>query len=167
LEEAREHSTLEETAEATAVSLLLLKGRVPTILPTLKESEAKVNVLLNGEVLEVTLQEIQGGKVRFTLGGRCYLVEFESSVPTSKESSSKKVAKVSSHSGALLAPIPGVVSNILVQVGDLVSAEDPLFRLEAMKMQNAIPSGKSGKVTKIFVSVGQEVAAGEALAEIE
>ncbi len=58
---------------------------------------------------------------------------------------------------ALKAPLPGVVTDIKVQVGDNVNAGDTLVVLEAMKMANNLEAEKSGTVTAICVKVGESV----------
>lgn len=51
----------------------------------------------------------------------------------------------------VLAPMPGTISEILVEAGDQVSAEEELIILEAMKMENPICAPSDGKVTEIKV----------------
>jgi biotin carboxyl carrier protein len=57
----------------------------------------------------------------------------------------------------ILAPLPGVVIDIKVKVGDQVNPGDKLMVIEAMKMENEIPSEFSGIVDKILVSKGDNV----------
>ncbi len=65
------------------------------------------------------------------------------------------------------APIPGVITRLLVSVGDTVQTSQPVMILEAMKMENEIRAPRSGKVIQLAVSVGQVVGLGELLAEFE
>ena len=67
----------------------------------------------------------------------------------------------------IVAPIPGVVLSINVNLGDVIKVGDPLLVLEAMKMENSITSEKSGKVTAINVKVGQQVLQSEVMIELE
>ena len=46
----------------------------------------------------------------------------------------------------IVAPMPGKVVDILVKVGEEVLEYQEVLILEAMKMENAIPSPESGKV---------------------
>ena len=62
-----------------------------------------------------------------------------------------------------MAPIPGKVVAIHVKVGDRVSADQVVLKLEAMKMENDIVSAVSGTVTEIAVSEGTEAAGGQLL----
>jgi biotin carboxyl carrier protein len=57
----------------------------------------------------------------------------------------------------LKAPMPGLVRQILVQVGEEVSKDTPLLILEAMKMENVIKSQSEGKIKSVQVNQGQAV----------
>jgi len=70
-------------------------------------------------------------------------------------------------SNAIKAPLPGVVTEIKVNVGDTVSAGDTVLILEAMKMANNIDAEKDGKVTAICVKVGESVMEDSPLIVIE
>ncbi len=68
------------------------------------------------------------------------------------------------HSGReLKADMPGLVVAIKCEVGDQVKAGQPLIVLEAMKMQNELPSPGDGTVEEIFVKAGQSVESGALL----
>ena len=64
------------------------------------------------------------------------------------------------------APIPGLISRILVAAGDMVEAGDTVVILEAMKMENEIRSQASGVVKKVHVKVGDTAVRNELLLEI-
>ena len=68
---------------------------------------------------------------------------------------------------AVKAPLPGVITEIKVNVGDTVSAGDTVVVLEAMKMANNIEAEKSGKVTAICVKQGESVMEDSPLVVIE
>ncbi len=65
--------------------------------------------------------------------------------------------------GTVIAPLPGVVVAISVDVGDVVQPGDELCVLEAMKMKNPIKSTLSGKITAVHVNVGEQVQHGAPL----
>ncbi len=67
----------------------------------------------------------------------------------------------------IVAPMPGKVVRILVEVGAEVEAGAGLIVVEAMKMQNEMKSPKIGKVTSISVAEGATVNAGDVLAVVE
>lgn len=70
-------------------------------------------------------------------------------------------------SGHIPAPMPGVVFNVKVKVGDKVTKGDPLVVLSAMKMETNVVSAISGKVKALHVVTGTQVAAGDLIVEIE
>ena len=57
----------------------------------------------------------------------------------------------------VIAPIPGVVVELNVKVGDRVSYGQVVCLLEAMKMRNPLRVAKPGVVTEIKVQPGQHV----------
>jgi len=68
--------------------------------------------------------------------------------------------------GSLLAPMPGSVTRIAAELGQQVSAGQPLLWLEAMKMEHTISAPADGVVTELPVTVGKQVGVGETLAVI-
>ena len=65
------------------------------------------------------------------------------------------------------APMSGTVIDITAAVGDEVAAGAPLLKLEAMKMQNIIPSPKDGTVREILVRKGDAVSTGTPMVIID
>jgi propionyl-CoA carboxylase alpha chain len=70
-------------------------------------------------------------------------------------------------SGSLLAPMPGTVVSVKVEVGAEVAAGDVVLVLEAMKMQHTVTAPHAGAVAKVNVEPGAQVASGEVLAVVE
>jgi propionyl-CoA carboxylase alpha chain len=68
--------------------------------------------------------------------------------------------------GSLLAPMPGVVTRVGVQVGDEVKQGQPLLWLEAMKMEHTISAPADGMVGELRVQAGQQVEVGAVLAVV-
>ena len=79
---------------------------------------------------------------------------------------SKPAAAATGDGKAVKAPLPGVVLDILVSVGQQVTAADTVVTLEAMKMENSIKAGVDGKVLSINVAKGDSVLEGAALVTI-
>ena len=69
--------------------------------------------------------------------------------------------------GRVKAPIPGQITQVLVQLDEQVASGQPLMILEAMKMENEIRAPRSGRVKLMNVEPGRRVALSELLAEIE
>jgi biotin carboxyl carrier protein len=76
------------------------------------------------------------------------------------------VARPVSGDGRVKAPIPGLITRVLVEVGDHVEPGQPLLVLEAMKMENEIRAPRAGIVSRLDIAPGQGVALHEVLAEI-
>ena len=68
--------------------------------------------------------------------------------------------------GLISAQIPGLVTKIFHAPGDVVKEGDPLFLIEAMKMENEIKSPVEGVVKRIGVAEGQTVEKGTNIIEI-
>jgi biotin carboxyl carrier protein len=67
----------------------------------------------------------------------------------------------------VLAPMPGNILEVLVNVGDAVKEDDELVILEAMKMENPICSPVDGTVKEIKVKAKDVVEADQLLVVIE
>ncbi|MEI8134568.1 MAG: biotin/lipoyl-containing protein [bacterium] len=67
----------------------------------------------------------------------------------------------------LKAPMPGMVRAIHVSIGDSVKKNTPVLVLEAMKMENSIAAGFTGKVKRIYVETGLSIEKNGALIEFE
>lgn len=65
------------------------------------------------------------------------------------------------------APMPGLIWDIKVQVGDVVKAGDVVLVLVAMKMENALKSSGDGVVKSIKVNKGDSVDKNQVLIEFE
>ena len=68
---------------------------------------------------------------------------------------------------AVVAPMPGTVIRVEVVAGEAIRARQPLVVLEAMKMEIPVHSPFDGTVKNVHVSVGDRVAGGALLAELE
>ena len=68
--------------------------------------------------------------------------------------------------GGLEAPMPGVVTRVLVAAGDAVVKGQPLEALEAMKMEHVIRAPRDGVVQRVAARAGEMVSGGVALVEL-
>ena len=132
---------------------------------------------INGTVYNVTVGDIENNMAQVEVNGTPYKVEMEQTVapvavstprPSAAPrtiSGEKVIAKptTTGGTGAIKAPLPGVVLDIKVNVGDAVNAGDTVVILEAMKMENNINADKSGVVKSISVNKGDSVLEGAEL----
>ncbi len=62
--------------------------------------------------------------------------------------------------GAVRSPLPGVILELHVKVGDEVKRGQKIAILEAMKMENVINADRDGKVTEVKINKGDSVLEG-------
>lgn len=140
------------------------------------------NYKINGNSYKVGIGDIDNGIAQVEVNGIPYKVELEQKsapvtvVKTARPSAAprttsgeKIISKPSVAAGAssVKAPLPGVVVQITVNVGDTVKAADTVAVLEAMKMENAIHAGRDGKVASIDVKPGDSVLEGTSIITLE
>jgi Biotin carboxyl carrier protein len=129
-------------------------------------------------------------KFKISIDGKEYLVEMEeigapqpvaqTAVPQAIPAAQPVVAEqpvsvptpvpAASPSGngeVISAPMPGNIIDVLVKVGDVVSVDQCLVILEAMKMENEIVAPIAGTVTEIFVTKGSAIDVGQPMITIE
>ena len=68
---------------------------------------------------------------------------------------------------AIKAPMPGLILEINVAVGQTVKENDNLLILTAMKMENSLLSPREGIIKSISIKVGDSVVKGALLIEFE
>lgn len=66
----------------------------------------------------------------------------------------------------MVAPMPGQVVKVNVNVGDVVKKKQCCVIVEAMKMENELNSAIEGTVTAVHVEAGQQVEAMQPLVEV-
>jgi pyruvate carboxylase subunit B len=67
----------------------------------------------------------------------------------------------------LIAPMPGMIVRVTVQVGDRVQAGQGLVVMEAMKMENELRAAAGGTVKAVHAKPGTPVEKGALLLELE
>lgn len=85
--------------------------------------------------------------------------------PTPVKQPEVPVSSVSASTAAdtMVAPMPGNILKILVEVGQTVKENQPIMILEAMKMENEIVAEKAGIIKAIYVDQGMMVNPGDSL----
>jgi acetyl/propionyl-CoA carboxylase alpha subunit len=67
----------------------------------------------------------------------------------------------------LIAPMPGMIVRVAVQVGDIVTPGQGLVVMEAMKMENELRATSAGTVKAVLAQPGTAVDKGAVLLELE
>lgn len=148
------------------LSKIFVDGEVYDI-KVLKEYPNDVYALsVNNKIF--TIKANQNGKNNIEILTTGFIYDFE--VKTSTSALLEKFVKQSGTGkqkvNGIVAPMPGMVVKLNCAVGDEVSLNDKLIIVEAMKMENALSSPLSGKVTKINAQEGKPVDKGAVLIEI-
>jgi len=155
----------------------------------------KYNFRINGHDYQVDVNSVEGGIADVTVNGTDYKVELADAVPAPAQQAVRPAPQTVS-TGApavtpqatapaaqtaaqtttasapqgkgevVTAPLPGVILDIKVKVGDAVKAGQTVAVLEAMKMENEIESTASGTVTAVNAGKGDSVLEGAAIITI-
>lgn len=102
--------------------------------------------------------------VAFELNGYARRVEIRDYSAASKVVSYKKVSHPDKEVGA---PLQGKLSQIKVKAGDVVKAKEPLFVIEAMKMESTVAAPRDGVVKAIHVPAGSMLQQDDLVLELE
>ena len=133
---------------------------------------------INGNEYNVAVEELEGNKANVTVNGKSYEVELDrpekpavskpvvarpaaapAAAPAPTAAPAPKAAPAAGGVG-IKAPLPGVILDIKVKVGDAVTKGQTIAILEAMKMENNINADREGTVVSINVEKGQSIAEG-------
>ena len=151
----------------------------------LDRNSERWRIMLDGQSVEANVVEVAPNVISVLLGGHAFEFHITQSsdgllkLQTGSQEVSAEVADPRAWRGRrhgpleaqgrqqVVAPMPGKVIRVLVNVGDKVEAGQGLLVVEAMKMQNEIRSPKRGIVERILAAEGQPVNAGEILAWVE
>lgn len=153
----------------------------------------KYNFRINGHDYQVDVNSVEGGIADVTVNGTDYKVELADAVPAPAQQAARpapqatftaatapqatapaaqptaQTATASAPQGkgeVVTAPLPGVILDIKVKVGDAVKAGQTVAVLEAMKMENEIEATASGTVTAVNAGKGDSVLEGAAIITI-
>ena len=148
----------------------------------------KYHLTINETPYEVDIGEIEGEQVAVRVNGEPYRVALQNPADLTGQTARTPIATVdptpeavpaksvkvpplplrtASGSGSVLAPIPGLILDIKVTVGESVVAGQSVATIEAMKMENSLTSAVSGTVKEIRAQKGAQVATGDVIMVIE
>ena len=133
---------------------------------------------INGNEYAVAVNEVCDTTAKVTVNGEEYTVEWEKPVeekpvvkvqPAAAKPAAAAPAPAAKPTAApagghgIKTPLPGVIIDVKVNIGDTVAKGQTVVVLEAMKMENNINANRDGKVTAIQVAKGDTVADGAVL----
>ncbi len=127
---------------------------------------------INGNDYSVEINSVEGNVADVSVNGASYKVEMENApaaapapvaaqapaAPAPAAAPATAPAKAPQGEGtAVKPPMPGVILEVSVQVGDVVKKDQKVAVLEAMKMENEICAPMAGTVTAVLVNKGDSV----------
>lgn len=137
---------------------------------------------INGNVYAVAITSIEENIAQVEVNGTPYKVEMDKPAkkqvrpltrpqkrPTAQDGSPVTVSRPSTAgtvAGVINSPLPGVILDVDVTVGQTVSKGDKIATLEAMKMENSILADRDGAITEIYINKGDSVLEGAAIVKI-
>lgn len=141
---------------------------------------------INGAQFDVTIDSIVGSKAKVEVNGIPFEVEMQGSslveealptvsteapaaAPAAAAPAAADAPAATNGPGAgapVKAPLPGVVTKVLVAAGQAVKKGETVLVLEAMKMENNITAETDGTITGICVAAGDSVMEGTTLLTI-
>ncbi|MDR1780433.1 MAG: acetyl-CoA carboxylase biotin carboxyl carrier protein subunit [Tannerella sp.] len=132
---------------------------------------------INGNLYNVTVSKVEDTVAEVEVNGTPYKISMDKpakkhvvTIKRPAQTSAPAVSKPAASSGgakAVKTPLPGVILSIDCKVGDVVKKGQKLLVLEAMKMENVIPSDRDGTVAEIKVNKGDSVLEGADLVIIK
>jgi len=136
----------------------------------------KVSVKIDGQTYRVEIQDINKRPIVAIVDGETFEIQPEtelgtSSAPESPTETKPAPVKLTASAPqtitgkALLAPLPGIVTEIFVLPGAQVEAGQPVCVIEAMKMKNTIRADRTGTVANVPISPGQSLKHKQVLVE--
>ena len=151
--------------EVGADNTVLINGEPHTIDFKSIDNGSLFSLLLDSASWEALVQR-EGDQYRIMIEGQLHLVDVQ-------DERTRKIAKVTKGAGAptgeiaIKAPMPGLVREVNVNLGDTVAARQGIVILEAMKMENEIRAPRAGAVKEIRVKAGDKVEQGQVLVVIK
>ena len=134
---------------------------------------------INGNPYTVVISDIVDNVAQVEVNGVPYKIEMEKSVkaaapvvkPVAKPAAAPAAQTAPAAGGGkksgVKSPLPGVILDVKVKVGDAVKRGQTVVVLEAMKMENNINADKDGTITAVNVKQGDSVLEGTDLVVIE
>lgn len=123
---------------------------------------AKLNV--NGNDYDVVLKDLGIPKV---MDVRPAAAPVKREPVKANENTQLRKPKDVVSSGNIVAPLPGLIIDVMVKAGDEVKPGQDVLIMEAMKMENEVQTSQAGIVKEIKVKRGDSVYEGDVLIVLE
>ena len=136
------------------------------IVSNWRPGELCLRATINGTHKITAQVERKGVKYALVLDGAHYECMVLS--PLGAELQRRMLVKVPPDTSKLvMSPMPGLLTNVSVKVGDAVTAGQKLAAIEAMKMENTLVAAQDGVVAEICANVGESLAVDQLIIRFE
>lgn len=131
-------------------------------------SEGNTHLLFNQKSyhIEVLDREFEKKQYLIKINGSIYHVDIETALDQLIEKMGLSLGN-DSFGDELVAPMPGIILEVNVSVGDLVDKGQHLCVLEAMKMENTLSAPRDGTIKALHIVKGDTVDKGKLLIEFD
>ncbi len=144
----------------------------------------KYHLTVNETAYEVEIEQVEGDRLAVRVNNEPYRVTWQPPADTPAQAATPPPAgagqraaaapagafsapaaprRATAGGGSVVAPIPGLILDIKVGVGEAIEAGQTVAVIEAMKMENNLSSTVSGTVREIRVAKGAQVATGDVI----
>lgn len=138
------------------------------VADVINTGEGEFNIIRNGRSVNVKLLEADetGKNLKVEVEGEFYTMHIKDELDQTLDTmgfnnvSTKQIKEIK-------APMPGLVLEVSVEVGQELVEGDRVLILEAMKMENSICIHANAKIKNILVKKGQPVDKNQVLVELE
>ena len=137
-------------------------------LDIMSSGNGQFHILKNQKAYKVDIESVDYLKKTFVfkVNGSIYTATISDKYDRLIDQLGMKIGVVQ-QSGDVKAPMPGLVVEVPVAIGQTVAKGDKVLILEAMKMENVIKAAGDGVIKAVHVSKGMAVEKGQLLIEIE
>lgn len=132
---------------------------------------------INGTEYNVDINSVEGQEISLEVNGTAYKVTMDQEVKpapapkprprvTPTAAPAAAAPKAAAAGTKVTSPLPGVILDVFVNVGDTVKEGQKVCILEAMKMENEITADAAGTITEVRVRKGDSVLESDVLVVI-
>ena len=154
-----------EHAVSVAHESATVDGRDVSVDLDWSPGERRVAAVIDGEELIAGVARTRGGWKLATRGANHDIRSLPRSIADLARHMIEKAPP--DHSKYLLSPMPGLLTQLHVALGDKVEAGQPLAVVEAMKMENILRAPKTGVVSRVAAAQGESLAVDAVILEFE
>ncbi len=124
----------------------------------------RLRITIEGNSYDVDVEVLDGAE---SVSGGSPAPVSRAAAPSRAEPPARTATPVADGDKALRSPIAGTILKVLAKPGDVVTVNQVVFIMEAMKMETNVASPVAGKIRQVHVSGGEAVKPGQLLLEYD